>query len=354
MTSFAADAIVEFATRVLQNAGADEHIARTTAHYLLEGDLLGYRTHGLKRLYFNAKLLQEGVSNGHGEVEIVSQRPAVECWDAHFLPGPFVASRAVESAVAMARVAGSGTVVVRRAQHVASLAAYLQIATEQGMYVSLMASTPAQESVAPHGGCEPVFSPNPFAMGVPTSTQPILLDMSFSMTAAGKVRQYWERGERLPWEALIKPDGQLTDDPATYISPQAGHKQSAILPLGGVDLGYKGYGLCLFSELWTMALSNYGRSHGASDGESNSLWVYVVDPAAFGNAQGALAVADGIVLRCQQSKAINGDNPVRIPGQRALSLKAEQTASGVWFDDATTGRLQRASERFSVSLPPPL
>lgn len=347
MTRFSADAILEFATRVLGQAGASHQIAAATAKYLLEGDLLGYRTHGLKRLYFNAKLLQSGAALGSGEIEILSQRAAVASWDAHFLPGPFVASQAVEKAAAMAREAGSGTIIVRRAQHVASLAAYLQIATSQGLYVSLMCSTPAQASVAPYGGCQPVFSPNPFAMGVPTSTQPVLLDMSFSMTAAGKVRQFWERSERLPWNALITDEGKLTDDPKAYIEQQ----QAAILPLGGADLGYKGYGLCLFSELWTMALSNYGRIQGAGDGESNTLWVHVLDPVAFGDPQQAREVADDLLKRCQQSKAIDPANPVRIPGQRALAQKAEQLVQGVWFDQATVGRLQRAAERFATPLP---
>ena len=350
MTRFKAAELLEFATQVLVRSGAEPTVARTTATYLLEGDLLGFSTHGLKRLYFNAKLLADGASRGSGEVEVLTDRAAIATWDAHFLPGPYVASRAVEEACRKAKAAGTATIVVRRAQHVASLAAYLQIATQQGLLVHLMCSTPAQNSVAPFGGRQPVFSPNPIAFGVPTADQPLLLDMSLSMTAAGKIRQYWERGEPLPWSAIIRRDGQISDRPADYIEGQG----AAILALGGTDLGYKGYGLCLMSELWTMALSNYGRLQGQGDGESNSLFVQVLDPAAFGSAAEFTQVTEDLLERVRGCEPIDDKQPVRIPGQRSLQRRAEQLRDAVELDDSIVGRLQRCAERFDVALPTPV
>lgn len=351
-------AMFNFATEVLKQAGASTEVASDTAKYLLEGDLLGQRTHGLKRLYFNAKLLASGHARAEGHAQVLSERSAVATWDADFLPGPYIAAQAVHSACDMARVAGTATIIVRRAQHVASLAAYLRIATEQGLLISLMCSTPAQSSVAPFGGRTPVFSPNPFAIGVPSSGSPILLDMSFSMTAAGKIRQYWERGEALPWAAIINTNGDLSSNPADYInSEESAHADSqppAIMPLGGADLGYKGYGLCLMSEIWTMALSNYGRLHGAGDGESNTLFVQVLDPAAFGDPQECIAVTDDLIERCKTAVPLDSKQPVRIPGSQAMQQRTEQLNNGVKFDEATLGRLQRAAERFQVHLPEPL
>lgn len=342
-----ANDLLHFGEQALIQAGASAQVAKDTAYYLREGDLLGFSTHGFKRLYFNAKLLASGETRGSGEVGVIKQRAAVASWDADFLPGPYVAAKAVQEACAMAKQAGTASIVVRRAQHVASLAAYLQLATSQGLLISLMCSTPAQSSVAPHGGKTAVFSPNPFAIGVPTSANPLLLDMSFSMTAAGKIRQFWERGEPLPWPALIKSDGQMSYDPADYIE----HHDAAILPLGGPDLGYKGYGLCLMSEIWTMALSNYGRQQGAEDGESNSLYVQVLDPEAFGDTDAFKSVTDELIAQCRASAPIDPQHPVRIPGERALAMRKQQLAQGVQLDAATWGRLERAAERFAVPLP---
>ena len=347
MTRFQAKSLLSFSTQVLCNAGANQEIASQTAQYLLEGDLLGFSTHGLKRLYFNAKLLADKKARGNGDVQILVDRPAVATWDADFLPGPYVAAQAVQVACEKAKHAGTATIVVRKAQHVASLAAYLRIATEQGLVVSLMCSTPAQSSVAPFGAKQALFSPNPFAIGVPTSDKPLLLDMSLSMTAAGKIRQYWERGEKLPWPAIITATGTLSDDPVDYIEGEG----AAILPLGGADLGYKGYGLCLMSEIWTMALTNYGRAQGQGDGESNSLFVQVLDPAAFGDPEAFIAVTDDLLTRARACAPIDPDQPVRIPGEQSMQRRAQQLSAGVELDDATVGRLQRAAERFDVALP---
>lgn len=350
MTGFHAADLRQFATQVLQASGASEPIAAATATYLLEGDLLGFSTHGLRRLYFNAKLLAEGTTRGQGEVEVLIERAATATWDAHFLPGPYVAAMAVEAACDKAKAAGTATIVVRRAQHVASLAAYLRIATEQGLVVSMMCSTPAQSSVAPFGGREAVFSPNPFAIGVPTSGDPLLLDMSFSMTAAGKVRQYWDRGQSLPWPALIRGDGQVSSEPGDYIEA----KNAAILPLGGMDLGYKGSGLCLMSEIWTMALSNYGRQLGHQDGESNSLFVQVLDPAAFGSGQAFTQVTEDLLHQVRSSEPIDPAHPVRTPGERSMQYRRQQLAQGVELEESIVARLQRCAERFGVPLPQPI
>ncbi|MGX5915136.1 Ldh family oxidoreductase [Aliidiomarina sp. Khilg15.8] len=339
--------LVEFSTQCLQRAGASRDVAAQTAHYLAEGDLLGFTTHGVKRLRFNVQQLQRENSRGSGDVEVIRDRAAVATWDAHFLPGPYVAPLAVHSACDKAKQAGTATIVVRRCQHVASLAAYLRIATEQGLVVSLMASTPAQQSVAPFGGREPVFSPNPFAIGVPTGGDPLLLDMSFSMTAAGKVRQAFERGQMLPWDAIVTASGELSRDPADYVKGEG----AALLPLGGADLGYKGYGLCLMSEIWTMSLSNYGRLDATDDGESNTLWVQVYDPTAFGTLESFTAVTDDLIRRCRDSAPIDAAVPVRIPGERSLQRRAEQLANGVELDEVTCQLLQKTATEFDLPMP---
>ncbi|RUO24549.1 lactate dehydrogenase [Aliidiomarina minuta] len=350
MKRFSYPSLLQFAYTCLEHAGADSDVAQACATYLLEGDLLGFDTHGIKRLYYNLAQLRDKHSRGHGEPEIIRDRAAVATWDAHFLPGPYIAAKAVEEACYKARHAGTATIVVRRCQHVASLAAYLRIATDQGFVISLMASTPAQRSVAPHGGKAAVFSPNPFAIGVPTREQPMLLDISFSMTAAGKIKQAYERGQQLPWPAIIKADGKLSSDPADYVE----QKDAAILPLGGADLGYKGYGLCLMSEIWTMALANYGRVQGRSDGESNTLCVQILDPAAFGESETFYDVTEELLDRARRCPPIDPQNPVRIPGQRSLERREQQLASGVELDDSILTLLAQCAEEFNVQLPGPL
>jgi len=337
----------DWACACLTEAGASGEVARNVSYYLLEGDLLGFSTHGLIRLLNNCQWLRDGKSLPKGEPVVLSERAAVANWDAQFLPGPYVVPQAIDAACEMAKQAGTGTVVVRRSQHVASLAAYLTIATDQDLVVSLMCSTPGQRAVAPFGGKEAVFSPNPFAVGVPSSNDPLLFDISFSMTAAGKVRQAKANGTKLPYKALIKPDGEWTDDPSSFFETPG----SAIAPLGGEQLGYKGYGLTLFSEVWSMALSQYGRRQGTEDGDANSVWVQVIDPEAFGDKQDFLQQVDDLLEDSRKSAAVDPEQPVRIPGEAAQKRKKDQLQKGVRYSSATLKVLQRCAEFCGVTLP---
>ncbi|MAK71519.1 MAG: lactate dehydrogenase [Idiomarinaceae bacterium] len=347
VTRFDYQQMLQWADDCLQQSGASGEIARNVAFYLLEGDLLGYSTHGLIRLLNNCQWLQRGDSLGKGQPLTLSERAAVAHWDAQHLPGPYVVPQAIEAAVTMAKNAGTGTIVIRRSQHIAALASYLSLATEQGMVVSLMCSTPGQRAVAPFGSKQAVFSPNPFAVGVPSSTTPLLLDMSFSMTAAGKVRQAKANGEKLPYKALVTADGEWTDDPATFFAEPA----SAIAPLGGEKLGYKGYGLTLYSEILTMALSQYGRRQGGDDGDANSVWVQVIDPSAFGEQKAFIEQVDDLINDCRAAEPISAQQPVRIPGERGLGLKQQQLKSGLEYSDATLKVLRRCSEFTGVAMP---
>lgn len=343
-----ADAMLAWATRCLQKQGAAPAVAQAMATHLVAGDLLGFRTHGLLRLRYNLQALQRGQTKPAGAPEVVQRRAAIELWDADLLSGLYVLPQAVARAIAMARDCGTGTVIVRRTQHVAALAVYLEQAIDAGMLIQMMCSTPAQEVVAPYGAKSACFSPNPFAIGVPTQTEPVLLDMSLSMTAAGKVRTALAEQKQLPYAALITPEGDYSCDPATFVAEPG----SVLASLGGKELGYKGTGLNLFSELWTLALSNYGRADALpDDADANTVWLQVVDPTAVAPEGAFEQQASALVESLKNSQPIDPQQPVRVPGAGALATRARQLESGVEYSAATWRQLQWCAEFCDEPLP---
>ena len=66
------------------------------------------------------------------------------------------------------------------------------------------------------------------------------------------------RAEALP---LVDADGRATDDPAVLFAERRG----AMLPLGGLDLGHKGFGLALLIEALTSGLAGHGRADGPKE-----------------------------------------------------------------------------------------
>ena len=253
---YAAPELVAFANGLLRRVGVRDDIAATVADVLVTGDLLGHTTHGLGLLAPYLGELEKGTMTATGEPRVQNARPAAELWDGGRLPGPWLTMRAMDATMAMARTHGSGTVVIRRSHHIACLAAYLLHATEQGMVGIVQSSDPILAAVVPHGGITPIVTPNPIAIGIPTSGDPILVDVSTSITSMGFIRQRRDAGEKLPGPWVIDAEGHATDDPNVVFADPKG----ALLPLGGLDAGYKGFGLALMIEALTAGLAGSGRA----------------------------------------------------------------------------------------------
>jgi LDH2 family malate/lactate/ureidoglycolate dehydrogenase len=347
MSQMDSSAITAWAQQCAERAGAAPNVAANIAKHLVAADLMGFRTHGLIRLRYNLTCLSQGLSKPDGAPHRVSGRAAIELWDAEFLPGLHTMPLAVARAIAMATDYGTGTLVLRRTQHVAALAVYLEQATNAGMMIQIMCATPAQKAVAPFAGKSAWFSPNPLAIGVPTTSQPILFDVSLSMLAAGKVRSAIAEGKPLPFPALITAAGDYTCDASTFLADPA----SVLAPLGGADLGYKGTGLNLYSELWTLALSQYGRHQAATDGDANTVWIQVVDPGALGDSEHFKQQAQAQVEGMCAVTPIDPKQPVRVPGSGALALREQQLRHGIHYSAAMMKQLQWCADNYQTPLP---
>ena len=238
---YQADVLAEFGAALLRSAGLSERQAEDVSEVLLEGDLLGHTTHGFALLGPYLNELQEGRMTTQGEPCVVADHGSALTWDADYLPGPWVVRQAITRARERLTSHPLVTIAIGRCHHIACLQAYLDPVTRDNLMIVLMCTDPANRWVAPHGAVEPVFSPNPLAIGIPTSGEPVLIDISTSTTAAGQCVRAAEAGRRLPGPWLVDKDGRSTDDPA----PLVNDKQGALYTLGGEDLGYKGFGLAL-------------------------------------------------------------------------------------------------------------
>jgi L-lactate dehydrogenase len=343
---YPADDLRQFASRLLQNAGLPEEPADTTSRVLLEADLLGFSTHGLMYLPANLNWLEKGKTRAIGEPEVLIDRGPVINWSAGYLPGPYVMVRAVEVLCERAREYGVATLTLRKSQHVACLAPYVLRAAEQGLAAWMIAATPAERLVCPHGGIRPLFSTNPFAFAVPTGNEPILMDMSFAVTAGSQLKKAFLEGRRMPTKCIIDREGNLTDDPKAAL-------EGALLPLGGLDHGHKGYGLMLWNELLATALGGWGRADDPDDGDANSVLVQVMDPEAFGSLEAFKRQADYLVHLCRKTPTRPGDPPVRTPGERALALRRRQLAEGVALSPLIISSIEPWAAKLSVPMPSP-
>jgi L-lactate dehydrogenase len=335
-----------FGRSLLMSCGLAEDRARDVAEVLLEGDLLGHTTHGFALLPAYLKAIQERTMETVGEPDVIADHGSSLTWDGRYLPGPWLIRRAI--AVARTRITEHPvvTISIRRSHHIGCLQAYLQPVTEAGLVVLLCCSDPASRTVTPHGGVAPRFSPNPLAAGIPTNGDPILIDISTSSTSNGRCNRVAADGERLPGPWLVDRDGRATDDPCVLDGQQGG----AILPLGGMDLGYKGFALALLVEVLTNALAGHGRA----DDEPRwgaSVFLQVLDPERFGGRGSFLRETSFFAKLCQETPVPPGKPPVRLPGQAALLRRKEQLANGVVLYPTIFPALISWAAKLGVALP---
>jgi LDH2 family malate/lactate/ureidoglycolate dehydrogenase len=346
---FDAEALTEFAQRLLIAASMPADRARDVASVLVESDLLGHDTHGLELLPTYIADIEAGRMTVNGEPVVLSDRPAVLTWDGCRLPGPWLVLRAIEQASARARAYGTGTVSIRRSYHIACLAVYARRVAEDGLVLLLYSSAPAGSSVAPFGGTRALFSPSPLAIGIPTGSDPIFVDISTSLTTNSLTSRLQREGRKLesPW--LIDEAGAATNDPAVLFAPRTG----TILPLGGLDAGHKGYGLSLMVEALTAGLAGHGRSD-PGERMGATLFVQVLDPEAFSGLTEFRDQMDWVRDACRSNPPAKGIDRVRLPGERGLKRLEAQLREGVAIKPAVVTALSSIGAKLGVPRPKPL
>jgi LDH2 family malate/lactate/ureidoglycolate dehydrogenase len=346
---FEVQALVRFATGLFEKVGFSPDKALVTARLLVDADLMGHTTHGLNLAGPYLAEAQKGSMTVAGEPEEIARKAATLTLDGKRLPGLWLTAKAVDEAIAMAKTAGIGAVSIRRSHHIACLATFLPKATEQGLFIQLACSDPNVASVAPFGGTRAVFTPDPYAIGIPTSGDPILIDTSASITTNGMSNRLMAEGRSFDHPWLLTAEGEPSNDPNVFNTDPPG----TILPTGGLDHGHKGYGLALMIEALTQGLSAFGRAD-PGEGWGASTWVQVVDPEAFAGLGGFKRQIDHIAEACRSNPPRPGIDSVRLPGQAAMAKKRRALAEGAVLHPSIMPALLPWGERLGVDAPAPL
>ena len=240
---------------------------------------------------------------------------------------------AVQEAVAAAREHGVAIAGVVRSHHGGVLVDHLRPVAAAGMVGLGFANSPAAMPAA--GGKHPVFGTNPVAAifprralaGAPLGADPLMIDLSLSEVARGKLMVAAKAGQAIPLGWALDADGQPTTD------PQAG-MAGAMLPLGAAT-SPKGAMLALVVELLVTAVigANFGF-------EASSFFVDAGNRPGIGQAfividPGALAGNSSFLDRIEVLLAeMLQDEGVRLPGARREALRRRAEAEGIEVSDA--------------------
>jgi LDH2 family malate/lactate/ureidoglycolate dehydrogenase len=245
----AADHLMEVITKLLQAMGAGDKEARLVAKILVQADLRGIRTHGCAFLPLIAERCAHGLLNIPTKTMLITDEGAITHIDGNNGLGQVAAVEAMQLSIRKARNHGVALALIRNTNHIGFLGYYTLMAAGEGMIG--ICATNAAASVAPWGGAEPFFGSNPLSIAAPVANgPPIVLDMSASVVARGKIRRAQRLNKNIPLGWALDETGCPTTDPAEAL-------KGTLLPIAG----HKGSGLALFIDLMCGLLSGskYGR-----------------------------------------------------------------------------------------------
>ena len=176
---------------------------------------------------------------------------------------------------------------------------------------------------------------------------PLILDMSTSAIAEGKIQVAKNRGQQLPAGSTNDSHGRPNQDPAAFYGPPEG----ALLPFGG----HKGYGLSIFCEILAGALSGGQTTHrdNATAGRLvNNMLSVVFDPAAFCGAESFAAEIARMASWVKASPPATPDGEVFLPGEIERRTRARQLQEGIPLDIVTRRQIADSVRALNVALPP--
>ena len=212
--------------------------------------------------------------------------------------------------------------------------------------IMLTCSDPAGTAVAPHGGRRGVYTPNPLAAAWPTNGDPVMLDVCQSITTNLMTRRLQAEGKKYPGLWAVDSEGVPSDDPAVVFGDPPG----ALLPMGGVDHGHKGYALGLMVEALTGGLTGHGRAD-PKEGWTSTTCIQIYQPALFGGTDAFSRQMSWLSDACRSSPPRPGFERVRLPGENGLRKREAQLKNGVELYPGILPSLRPWSEKFGVKAP---
>lgn len=225
-------ALHAFCFDILRAVDVPDGDAALVARSLTEADARGLSSHGTVRLLpVYVQRLQAGTTRQRPNIQVVRRMGVSAVLDGDAGLGQVVGHAAMRLAIETAYTMSCGVVAVRHSSHFGIGALFVEQAVAEGLIGIALTNAPA--NMPPHGGRQRFFGTNPLVIGIPCGVErPVVLDMSTSVVARGKIVMLQKLGLPVPAGWAIDPDGQPTEDAAAALAgsvlPMSGHKGSGL------------------------------------------------------------------------------------------------------------------------------
>ena len=311
---------------LMQTTGVDLQEARLVAENLVAAELRGVPTHGINLLPAILGRIAAGQMEVPTKLKVIADEQAITHIDGGNGFGQTAAVEGMRRSIEKARRMGIGFSLIRNTNNVGLLALYSLLAAKEGM-IGICACNGAA-SMAPWGGAEAFFGSNPFALAAPGgSGDPVVLDMSTTVVARGKIRRAARLKEPIPPGWALDAGGAPTDDPEAAL-------QGTLMPVGE----HKGYGMAFVIELICGLLSgsSYARAvrtfHQPEGPTGVGVMTMAIDIDRFMPIDRFSELIDEHIRMIRNSAKAKGHEKICLPGEIEAEREALNKTRGVAVD----------------------
>jgi LDH2 family malate/lactate/ureidoglycolate dehydrogenase len=312
----------------MRGVGYDADEARILTDHVLDAALCGYEYSGLPKLlnvvdYPDFRLSRRPIA-------VVRETGATALLDGGNNTGMIAAYRASEATISRAQANGLAIVCLANTWMTGRSAYYCEMIARAGLVVIHTVSAPP--AVAPYGGTRRALGTNPIAFGFPTEGDPLVIDMGTSAFMGTDLQFRARLGTPIPEGVALGPDGEPTRDAV------AAH-HGALLPFGGPEGGYKGFGLALAMDALAAVTA------GTRPAEAVSGYVFIAfRPDLFvplGDYRREVSKRIAIIKATPRQAGVD---EIRIPGARSYHTRERLIREGIEVERKICDALRRLAE----------
>ncbi len=340
MPHYTAIELQDFAHSIINALGSSEEQSKIVAEHLATSNLAGHDSHGVIRLPQYRNHVNEEKIDPKAEPKIIKETPTTALLDGNKAWGQVVAQKALDLGIKKAKNNGLSAIAIRNCYHIGRVGVYPINAAKEGLICQVHCNGHGVARVAPWGGTDAKMATNPISVGIPTREDPILVDITTSVVAEGKVRVSLNANKDIPEGWILDKTGQATTNPADL------YEGGTILPFGGAQ-GHKGYGLSLIVDLLGGVLSGAGCGF-MTKKFGNGVFIQLTDPTAFEDQDEFLNRVEAYKTYIKESPTQDGVDDILLPGEPELNAEKARVKTGIDLDGGTLVQLNLLAEELGV------
>lgn len=309
---------------IFTTIGVSDKLSQLVVDDLIDNNIQGYSSHGVMRVKEYVTHIKQGyiISKNCPKANLISDSVSMIEGNKSF--GVLVVKEVVDHLLQKLEINKFGFVTFANSGHIGRLASIAAPITQAGgIIIGYLNFSGSGQNVIPFGGRTAKLCTNPIIMGAPSPDGSILIDFSTSSYSEGKLRDAYYRNQKIPDGILIDKNGNSVTNPKEFYEK---YGEVFLTPLGGSELGYKGFGLSLFTEILAGIISGGGASSAKRGGMTNSGFFVTFLPEIFNQSGDAFNFEINNLINYLRDTGLktSSDN-VSIPGLRKKNNKKSKT-----------------------------